>query len=121
MLTQAGPGVFHADFSLVTSANPARKGEVLIIRATGLGPVKPDLTPPGSVRFASDPVQEVNSPVDVVFNGKELAAINKIGWPGETDIYRLDFRVPDGTTAGMASIQLTAAWIAGSSVNIPIQ
>jgi uncharacterized protein (TIGR03437 family) len=121
MLTQAGPGVFHADFSLVTSANPARKGEVLIIRATGLGPVKPDLTPPGSVRFASDPVQEVNSPVDVVFNGKELAAINKIGWPGETDIYRLDFRVPDGATAGMAAIQLTAAWIAGSSVNIPIQ
>lgn len=121
MLTQAGPAVFHADFSLVTSANPARKGELLIIRATGLGPVKPDLTPPGSVRFAAGPLQEVNSPVDVVFNGKELAAMNKIGWPGETDIYRVDFQVPGDAAAGEATLQLSAAWIPGPPVTVPIR
>src|SRR5260370_35165116 len=110
MRTQAGPGVFHADFSLVTSANPARKGEVLIIRATGLGPVKPDLTPPGSGRFAAGPLQEVNSPVDVVFNGKELAAMNKIGWPGETRSYRVDFQVPADTAHGEAPLQVSPAW-----------
>ena len=121
MMTQAGPAVFHADFSLVTSANPARKGEALIIRATGLGPVKPDLTPPGSVRFAADPLQEVNSPVDVVFNGKDLAAINKIGWPGETDIYRVDFQVPGDAAPGEATLQLSAAWISGPPVTVPIR
>lgn len=121
ILTQAGPAVFHADFSLVTSANPARKGEALIIRATGLGPVKPDLTPPGSVRFAAGPLQEVNSPVNVVFNGKELAALNKIGWPGETDIYRVDFQVPGDAAAGDATLQLSAAWIPGPPVTVPIR
>ena len=58
---------------------------------------------------------------DVTVNGQSAKVLNKIGWPGQVDTYRLDFRVPDGTTTGMAAIQLTAAWIAGSSVNIPIQ
>ena len=32
--------VLHADFTPVTAASPARRGEVLILRASGLGPVK---------------------------------------------------------------------------------
>jgi hypothetical protein len=47
--------------------------------------------------------------------------VNSIGWTGLLDTYRVDFRVLDGTTAGMATIQLSAAWIVGPSVNIPIQ
>ena len=47
--------------------------------------------------------------------------INKIGWPGLLDTYRVDFRVPDGAIAGAAAIQLTAAWVAGASVDIAIQ
>ena len=43
-----------------------------------------------------------------------------IGWPGLVDIYRIHFQVPDGIAAGMASVQLTAAWVAGPAVNIPI-
>jgi hypothetical protein len=35
--------------------------------------------------------------------------------------YRVDFRVPDGATPGMAAIQLTAAWMAGPPWNIPVQ
>jgi hypothetical protein len=38
-VTAGGPAVFHADFSPVSSANPARPGETLILGATGLGPV----------------------------------------------------------------------------------
>jgi uncharacterized protein (TIGR03437 family) len=33
--------VFHSDFSPVTPSNPARRGEVLIAAATGLGPTLP--------------------------------------------------------------------------------
>jgi len=35
--------------------------------------------------------------------------------------YRVDFRVSDGTTAGTAAIRLTAAWIAGPPVNVPVR
>ncbi len=121
-ITVAGPSIFHSsDFSPVTQANPARRGEVLILRAMGLGPVRPDLLPPNSVRFSNDPVQEVNSPVDVTINGKTVSAINKIGWPGETDVYRVDFRVPPDAEQGTATLHLTAAWIPGPAVTIPIR
>lgn len=121
-MTPAGPAVFHgADFSPVTAENPASRGEVLIVRATGLGPVKPNLMPPGSVRFSADPLQEVNSPVDVTINGKAVPAITKIGWPEETDVYRVDFQVPSDAASGAATIQLNAAWIPGPAVTIPIK
>jgi len=120
-MTANGPAVFHGDFSLVTPANPAHPGETLILRATGLGPVKPDLTPPGTELFTADPLQEVNSPVDVAVNGSEVPAINKVGWPRETDVYRVDFQMPADVGSGTATIHLTAAWIPGPTVTIPVK
>ena len=54
-------------------------------------------------------------------NGKPTDVLNKFGWPGTTDTYRLDIRVPDGTASGMAALQVTAAFIAGREVRIPVQ
>jgi uncharacterized protein (TIGR03437 family) len=115
----SGPAVFHADFSPVTSAKPARAGEVLIVTAAGLGPTSPGLTP--GVPFPDTPLQQVNSPLEVTVNGNTAEVMNKIGWPGTTDRYRLDIRVPDGTAPGTATLQVTAAFIQGQPVNIPIQ
>jgi hypothetical protein len=42
--TASGPAVFHANFSPVNATQPARSGEILILRATGLGPTLPALT-----------------------------------------------------------------------------
>jgi uncharacterized protein (TIGR03437 family) len=117
--TASGPAVFHSDFSPVTAAKPAKAGEVLIVEATGLGPTVPGVDP--GQPFPTDSLFQVNSPVDVTVNGRPAEVINSIGWPGSVDTYRIDFRVPDGTTAGMASIQITAAWIAGPGVRIAIQ
>ena len=114
-----GPAVFHADFSPVTAAKPAKPGEVLIAEATGLGPTVPGVDP--GKPFPTDSLLQVNSPVDVTVNGSPAEIINKIGWPGLVDTYRIDFRVPDGTTAGTGSIQITAAWIVGPDVRIAIQ
>jgi uncharacterized protein (TIGR03437 family) len=118
-ITPTGPAIFHADLSPVTAVKPAKAGEVLIVRAAGLGPTRAVIDP--GQPFPLDATQEVNSPVEVSVNGQSADVINKIGWPGLVDNYRLDFRVPDGTAPGTAAIQLTAAWIAGSPVNIPIQ
>jgi len=119
-VTASGPSIFHVDYSPVTTANPARPGELLILAATGLGPVKPNLLPPGAVEFSGSPFQEVNSPVTVVFNGKELPVINKIGWPGQKTLYWVDFQVPSDASPRTATIQLTATWIPGPPVTIPV-
>lgn len=115
----SGPEVFHADFSPVTAAKPAKAGEALIVQATGLGPTVPGVDP--GQPFPADAILQVNSPMEVTVNGQSAEVINKIGWPGLIDTYRVDFRVPDGTPAGTASIQLTAAWIPGRPVQIPTQ
>ena len=119
VVTGGAPALYHADFSPVTAAQPAKAGELLIAKATGLGPTVPGIDP--GQPFPLDATQEVNSPVEVSVNGKPAEVINKIGWPGLMDTYRIDFRVPDGTVAGQAGVQLTAAWIAGSSSNIAIK
>ena len=119
-MTANGPAIAHLDYSPVTGANPARPGETLIIAATGLGPAKPGIQPAGAEPFSGPPYQEVNSPVTVTLNGKELPVINKIGWPGQKDLYWLDFQVPSDATAGAATLQLIAAWIPGPSVTIPV-
>jgi len=120
VVTASGPAVFHgADFSPVSVGKPAKAGEVLIVMASGLGPTRPGVDP--GQPFPQNPLQVVNSPVDVTVNGQLTAPINAIGWPTLVDVYRVDFQVPGGITSGTAKIQLTAAWISGAPVSIPIQ
>ena len=118
-----GPAVFHADeFSPVTADKPARAGEQLVIRATGLGPVRPNLGPGKPFPpYPEGQLHEVNSPVEVTVNGKDAKVINKYGWPATTNVYRVDFVVPDGTVAGMAILGLSVAWINGPEVKFPIR
>lgn len=108
-----------ADFSPVTSANPARAGELLVVRASGLGPTRPGVDP--GQPFPANKVQEVNSPVELLVNGRTAEVVNKIGWPGLVDTYRVDFRMPGGSPAGTATVQLSAAWIMGVPAQIPVQ
>jgi uncharacterized protein (TIGR03437 family) len=118
--TASGPAVFHSsDFSPVTAARPARPGEVLTVQATGLGPTLPGVDP--GQPFPIDAILPVNSPLAVTVNGQDAEVVNGVGWPGMVDTYRVDFRVPAGVVAGTASVQLSAAWIAGTAVRIAVQ
>ena len=117
--TAGGPAVFHSDFSPVTAARPARSGEVLIVQATGLGPTFPGVDP--GQPFPAAEIRPVKSPVAVTVNGQDAEVVNALGWPGLVDTYRVDFRVPGGMAPGTASVQLSAAWIAGTAVRIPVQ
>ncbi|MCC6389392.1 MAG: hypothetical protein IT167_02220 [Bryobacterales bacterium] len=119
--TPQGSAIFHADFSQVTPARPAEPGEMLIIRAKGLGPTLPDLRPAGLVRFGNGPYDQVSSPVEVSVGGKTTEVLNKIGWPGETDVYRVDFRMPSGIPPGIVALQITAAWIPGPAASIAVR
>lgn len=118
LTTASGPALFHADFSPVSAAKPARSGEVLIAQATGLGPTLPGVDP--GQPFPTDAILPVNSPLAVTVNGQDAEVINGLGWPGLVDAYRVDFRVP-AMAAGTASVQLSAAWIAGPAVRIAVQ
>ena len=97
----------------------ARAGEIVVARATGLGPTRPGVNP--GQPFPVDSQQQVNSPVEVLVAGRAAEVVNKLGWPGSVDTYRVDFRIPDGTPPGPVTIRLSAAWIAGPEVQITVQ
>jgi uncharacterized protein (TIGR03437 family) len=113
------PLVMHADFSPVTASAPARAGESLVLMATGLGPTIPSLEP--GETFSQEQMRTVSSPVNVLVNGQPVAAENAVGWPATADRFRVDFRVPEGTAAGQATVQLSAAWIKGGIVRIAVR
>jgi len=116
----AGPAITHSsDFSLVTASKPATAGEILSLFARGLGPVTPGVDP--GQPFPSNPLAIVNSPVEVTVNGKAAGVLAAVGFPGAVDGYQVNFRVPPDTAKGPASIQVSAAWISGASVTIPVQ
>jgi len=59
--------------------------------------------------------------VEVLVNGKPSPTINQVGLPGSSDVYHVAFRVPDDTGAGTARVQISAAWVKGSAVPIPVR
>jgi uncharacterized protein (TIGR03437 family) len=104
---------------LVNAVKPAKAGEILTLFASGLGPTRPGVDP--GQPFTADPLQVVNSPVQVFVNGNPADVLYAGGYPGALDGYQVNFRVPEGTTLGQVSVQLTSAWIAGPSVSIPVR
>jgi uncharacterized protein (TIGR03437 family) len=119
VLTANGPAVTHSsDFSLVSASKPATAGEILSLFATGLGPTRP--SPDAGQPFPSNPLAVVNSPIDVTVGGKSAEVLAAVGYPGSVDSYQVNFRVPPGTPRGAATIQITAAWIPGAPVSIPV-
>jgi hypothetical protein len=118
--TTGGPAVTHSsDFTLVTASKPAAAGEVISLFATGLGPTNPRVDP--GQAFPTTPLATVNSPVDVTVNGEPAEVLGAVGYPGAVDGYQVNFRVPPDTAKGVATIQVSAAWIVSTAVNIPVQ
>jgi uncharacterized protein (TIGR03437 family) len=118
--TPSGPAVAHSsDFTLVSASKPAVAGEILSLFMTGLGPAKPGVDP-GSP-FPATPSVVVNSPVIVLVNNKAAEVLAAVGYAGTVDGYQVNFRVPSDTPHGTATIQVAAAWIFGTGVQIIIQ
>jgi uncharacterized protein (TIGR03437 family) len=87
--------------------------------ATGLGPTLPALAP--GAAFPASPLQPANSPIDISIGGRPADVLYAGGFPGSTDGFQVNFRVPSGVAAGMVPPQLTAAFIPVAGVNVPIQ
>lgn len=118
--TILGPAVLHAsDFSLVTTAKPARSGEILALIVTGLGPTKPGVDP--GTPFPASPPHLANSPVEVTIGGTPCQVLYAGGYPGAVSVYQVNFRLPEGLAPGIATLRVSAGWIAGPTVQIGIQ
>jgi uncharacterized protein (TIGR03437 family) len=111
-IAAAAPGIFTigatgaaivthgSDGSLVTAANPAARGEILVVYGTGFGPVtntpatgSPSPSGPLAISTADTMVTIGSQPATVFFNG--LA-------PGFIGLYQLNLQVPANAPLGDA-------------------
>lgn len=91
----------HADYSTITSANPARPGETILIYATGFGRTNP-ATPPGVVVGGG---ATVVAPVTVRIGGTTATTQAFLSGVG---LYQLNVIVPDNLLNGEHAVIATA-------------
>jgi uncharacterized protein (TIGR03437 family) len=114
------PAIVHAsDSTIVSSANPGRPGELLSLSAKNLGPTRPSLQP--GALFSSDVPSLVNSPVEVRVNGIAADVLYAAGVPQTSDMFQVNFVVPESVLAGTASVEVRSAWIPSAPAQIPIR
>lgn len=100
-LSASGTGpaaVLHSDFSVVTSANPSRKGETVSVFLTGLGAV--DRPVADGAAGPSSPLSNVVSDPMVFIDDRE-AAVSFAGLaPGFAGLYQINVQVPESAGPG---------------------
>jgi uncharacterized protein (TIGR03437 family) len=134
-IVNANPGVFQyqtggrtlavavrPNGTVVSPANPARKGETLRIFATGLGPVLPwvgtnQLGTPGQRPFFA---------VVVALGGSGVSGIVAAYAENQVGLFTVDFPVPESAPSGDVQLRLDVITdqnqtVTGNTVTIPIQ
>jgi uncharacterized protein (TIGR03437 family) len=88
----------NADFSLVTPANPAKPGDIILVYCTGLGQTTPPLAT-GVAPAAG--VLARTTPVTATIGGQPATTIYSIASPGFPGLYQLAITVPAGLTGSV--------------------
>jgi hypothetical protein len=107
-----------ADSSLLTATNPATRGNVVVLYATGLGRVAPAATTGVGVTAAANCV----NPVTVTIAGRTVTPDYAGLTPGYPGLYQINVRIPaDLAATGNVPLKVTAAGIDSNSVTIAVR
>ena len=91
--TGIGPAaVLHLDYSVVTAANPAKRGEIVSIYLTGLGAVAPMVT--DGAAGGTNPLSVVTVPVNVLVGGLPAKILFQGLAPEYPGLYVMNIVVP---------------------------
>ena len=116
----------YPGYHLITTGNPAKRGQVIMVYANSLGPVT---NPQGDGVPASGTNLSVTTTTPIVTIGGAQA---QVGWsglaPGYQGLYQINLTVPDDSQTGSAvpiSLQIggatSPAQVVGTAVTIPVQ
>lgn len=98
--------ILHANYSVVSAANPAHADEVVLVYLTGLGAVSPTAQD-GAPAPSTDPLARTLTELSVTVDG-QICAIEFSGLaPTFAGLYQLNVRLPVGLPAGTHSIAIT--------------
>ena len=115
----AGAILHGADFQLVTSSNPAAKGETVVIYATGLGPVSP--TPATGMGASASPLSVTASPPSVTVGGLSANVAFSGLAPGFVGLYQVNVAIPSAVASGSVDVVIQVGEQASKPVKLAVQ
>jgi uncharacterized protein (TIGR03437 family) len=97
--------ILHADYSLVSSASPAKAGETVQIFLTGLGVVNSAVA--AGAAGPSSPLATVVNPVDAYIDGTAATVMYQGLAPTLGGLYQLNVTIPSGLSTGNQPLEIS--------------
>ena len=109
----------HADYSLITSQNPARSGEAITLYGIGFGPVTP--LPATGASATDSPPSTLNADVSATINAHNAPVLYAGLSPGSVGVYQFKLAVPDRVGIGDLNVLINVGGQNSNLVTIPVQ
>jgi len=109
----------HADYSLVTSQNPAHSGEVITVYGVGFGPVTPPVAT--GVPAGGSPPSSLIANVSVTVNAQNAGVPFAGLSPGSVSLYQFNVVIPDRVGVGDLNLLINVGGQNSNLVTIPVQ
>jgi uncharacterized protein (TIGR03437 family) len=107
------------NFNRVTTANPARRGNVVQIYANGLGPVT---NPPATGEVTpADPLPSTRAVPTVTIGGRAAEVLFSGLAPYNVGLYQINVRVAGDTPTGLQPVVITSNGIQSKAANVPVE
>jgi uncharacterized protein (TIGR03437 family) len=111
--------ILHADYTLVSTASPAKIGETVQVFLTGLGPVAPPVAAGAAAPSSGTLAQVTNIPN--VYIDNQLATVTFAGLaPGLGGLYQVNVTIPSGVGNGAVTLEISAVDSDNAQATIPI-
>ena len=110
--------VLHANFQVVTPANPARPGEIVLLFITGMGLTDPAVGT--NVVGPAPPATSVVQPIVGIDDGG-VEVLGSFYAPGLLTVFQINLRIPDNAQTGNRKLSVIAGGVASQNSLIPIR
>ncbi len=108
----------HADFSLVTKANPARRGETILLFLTGVGPLA---TPAATNEAGPVPARQSIFGVAIGLDHAGMANSGAFYAPGLVSVYQINFVVGAEVQAGDRVLNVVVQGVSSPETVLPVE
>lgn len=105
--------------AVITTGNPARRGQVVQLFANGLGPVSNQ--PASGEPAGSSPLATTTTVPTVTIGGQPAPVMFSGLAPGFAGLYQVNVTVPSGLSPGMQAVSIAIGGATSPSVNLPVQ
>jgi uncharacterized protein (TIGR03437 family) len=126
-LTAVQPGVFtidgtqaaaiHADYSLISSSNPAKPNETILVFCTGLGAVSPAV----ATGLAATGISNTLTTYTATVAGQNATVMFSGLAPGLVALGQVNLTVPSGAPSGLQELVLSGGGASSNVVKIQVQ